>query len=169
MSQSAESPPPDRPDGLGRLTAEVRELADRLEIIGLLDRYAAAIDTKSWAGLDLVFTPDAVLDYSSVGGPVGVFPVVRGWLESVLTDVPLLQHYVSGAIIDIAGDEAHGRCNLFNPMGTADGDGVQVRAVGGLYHDRFVWTEKGWRIAHRRMERRWSVDLGRAVALPPGP
>ena len=35
-----------RSDELSRLTAEVRELADRLEIIGLLDRYAAAIDGK---------------------------------------------------------------------------------------------------------------------------
>jgi hypothetical protein len=146
--------------------ARLRALGDQSEIAGLLDRYAAAIDAKDWPALDGVFTPDAVLDYSSVGGPVGRYPEVRTWLATVLAPVPLLQHYVSGAVVSVDGDTARSTCNLFNPMGSPDGaGGVHVRLVGGRYHDDHVRTPDGWRIAARRMERRWSADLGTATAV----
>lgn len=151
---------------------ELRRLRDEVEISRLLDRYAAAIDAKDWVALDAVFTPDAHLDYSSVGGPSGPYPDVKAWLATVLAPVPLLQHYVSGALVTPDGDDpdtATTICNLFNPMGSPAGDGVFVRLVGGRYHDRVVRTADGWRIAHRRMERRWSADLGPATALPAEP
>jgi len=37
----------------------LQEMSDRLEIQALLARYAHAIDTRDWDGLDDVFTPDA--------------------------------------------------------------------------------------------------------------
>lgn len=152
------------------LAAQLRTLRDEVEIAHLLDRYAAAIDAKDWVALDTVFVPDAHLDYSSVGGPSAPYPEVRAWLVTVLAPVPLLQHHVSGAIVTrdpSDPDSATTMCNLFNPMGSPDGDGVFVRLVGGRYHDRVVRTERGWKIAHRRMERRWSADLGRATAVAP--
>ncbi|MEV5559052.1 nuclear transport factor 2 family protein [Nonomuraea wenchangensis] len=48
---------------------DARELADRLEIADLLARYTRAVDSGRWERLDEVFTADAVIDYSSAGGP----------------------------------------------------------------------------------------------------
>lgn len=151
------------------LARQFRELRDRVDIAELLDRYAAAIDAKDWGALDGVFTPDAHLDYTSPGGPAGPYPEVRAWLATVLAPVPLLQHYVSGAIVTLDPgdpDRARSICNLFNPMGSPAEGGVFIRLVGGRYHDRLARTPDGWRITDRRMERRWSADLGTATALP---
>jgi hypothetical protein len=155
-------------DALAELTVRYQELSDRREVTSLLDRYAAAIDAKDFAALDRVFTPDAHLDYSSVGGEKGPFPEVRDWLARVLAGVPLLHHYVSNVIVALDGDQATTRCNLFNPMGAPEGDGVFVRVVGGRYHDRHVRTPDGWRIADRRLEHLWSAPLGTATFAAPG-
>src|SRR3990172_4916311 len=50
------------------------ELADRLEIQGVLARYAWALDAREYNRLDDVFTPDAFLDYTTAGGLKGGFP-----------------------------------------------------------------------------------------------
>ena len=47
---------------------------DRFAIEDLLQRYTTAIDDKDWDLLDTVFAPDAVLDYTTSGGPKGSYP-----------------------------------------------------------------------------------------------
>jgi len=54
-------------------------IADRFEVAELLDRYAHAIDTWDWDLLATVFTPDAVVDFSSVGQYVEGEAKVRGF------------------------------------------------------------------------------------------
>ena len=47
---------------------DLQEISDRIEIQDLLSRYTDAIDRRDWDALDGVFTPDAFIDYTSVGG-----------------------------------------------------------------------------------------------------
>jgi SnoaL-like domain len=54
-----------------RMEMDLQGLHDRLEIHELLARYARGVDSRDWDLWKTVFTPDAVLDYSSVGIPVG--------------------------------------------------------------------------------------------------
>jgi hypothetical protein len=46
----------------------IQGLSDDVEIQALLTRYCTAVDSKQYAMLDTVFTPDAFIDYTSAGG-----------------------------------------------------------------------------------------------------
>jgi hypothetical protein len=135
-----------------------RALADRLAIEDQLVRYCRAIDAGEWDLLDAVFTPDAVLDYTSSGGIRGVFPDVKAWLASVLPRFAVRQHYVTNREIAIDGDVATSRAYLYNPMGTRRPDGgTDLFFTGGEYRDRWRRTPDGWRIVER-VETEWWRD-----------
>jgi len=135
----------------GPSEADLAELADRLAIQSLLVRYAWAIDTKDWALLDSVFTPDAFLDYSSnPGGAKGPYPEIRAWLEASLAYFPMTQHLVTNIDVVVDGDAATARTLVYNPMGAATREGpLHHFFLGGRYDDRLVRTAQGWRIAER--------------------
>jgi hypothetical protein len=135
----------------------LQAIADRLEIEEVLSRYAWAIDTKEFDGLDQVFTPDAFIDYESAGGIKGSYPEIKAWLASVLPHFPTYQHLVTNKHITIDGDTAVSRAAFYNPMGqpTKDG-GVSYFYVGGEYHDKLVRTADGWRITERIEQTKWA-------------
>ena len=60
---------------------DLQALHDKIEIRELLARYARGVDTKDWELWKSVFTPDATLDYSSAGAPVGSRDELAAWLE----------------------------------------------------------------------------------------
>ena len=141
-------------------------IADRLEIEEVLTRYAWALDTKQFDGLDDVFTPDAFVDYTSAGGIKGDYPEVKAWLAQVLPHFPAYQHLVTNKDITIDGDRATSRAGFYNPMGQATKDGaLSYFFVGGEYHDKLVRTDKGWRIAERVEKTIWTD--GNVPATPP--
>jgi hypothetical protein len=132
-------------------------LADRREIDDLLVRYATVVDSRIWDGLDQVFTQDAVLDYRSAGGIRGSLTEVRAWLANVLPVFRWTQHLVVNRAIELipGSDAASSRSVFQNPNG-AELDGKPwLFVVGGVYHDRLVRTDKGWRICHRVEETVW--------------
>ncbi|MGH3307414.1 MAG: nuclear transport factor 2 family protein, partial [Nocardioides sp.] len=73
---------------------DLQELSDRQEIVDLITRYTRAVDTRSWDDLDRVFTEDAVLDYSPVGGPSDVPAVVKPWIAQGLEGFDRYQHVI---------------------------------------------------------------------------
>nr|BFE77715.1 hypothetical protein GCM10020093_003160 [Planobispora longispora] len=79
-----------------------QEIADRLEIGDVLARYTHAIDTGDWGRLDLVFTPDAVIDYTA-GGIKGTRDEVRAWLAEVLSQWPGRQHLIGTTAVRFEG------------------------------------------------------------------
>ena len=52
----------------------LEEISDRFEIQQLLIDYSTAIDKRRFDDLDLVFTPDAYIDYRAMGGIDGRSP-----------------------------------------------------------------------------------------------
>ena len=46
----------------------LQEISDRMEIQELLFRYSDYLDRQEWEKLAGVFTPDAQIDYSEMGG-----------------------------------------------------------------------------------------------------
>lgn len=132
---------------------ELRLLADRLAIQDVLSRYSTAIDTKDFAMLDEVFTPDGVADYTASGGIRGTLPEIKDWLAAALSIFSVIQHLVTNVQVKIDGDEASTVCYLFNPLGYAiEGGKTEMLFCGGLYRDRFVRTPQGWRIRERVIE-----------------
>ncbi len=140
---------------------DLQEISDRLEIQELFARYSHAIDTMQWDLLDDVFTPDAHIDYSSMGGIAGTLAEQKAFLEATLPTIFQrgFQHMVSNTLFDIDGDTARTRTMLFNPMVIEDEK--HVLFCGLWYVDTLVRVDGAWRIRERVEDRGWSLDLKR--------
>ena len=126
----------------------LEEISDRFEIQQLLIDYSTAIDKRRFDDLDLVFTPDAYIDYRAMGGIDGQFPEVKAWLAQVLPNFPAYAHMLGNFDVRIDGDTASSRTICFNPM-VLGGDQNQILYCGLWYEDEFVRTPEGWRMSRR--------------------
>ena len=125
---------------------DLQELSDRQEIVDVITRYTRAVDTRSWDDLATVFTDDAVLDYSPVGGPVGPPAEVVPWLAHALAGFDRHQHLIGQVSIALGGDTARATAYFTNPMVALAPDGTETLwEVGGYYHHDLVRTPDGWR------------------------
>lgn len=125
---------------------DLQELSDRQEITDLITRYTRAVDTRAFADLAHVFTDDAVLDYSVVGGPVGPPAEVVPWIEQGLAGFDRFQHIIGQVEIVLEADEARATAYFTNPMVSIDPDGTETLwEVGGYYRHDLVRTAHGWR------------------------
>ena len=127
-------------------------LSDRFEIQDLLTDYCHAIDSRNFDALDLIFTEDAFIDYTAVGGAKGDLTETKAYLSKALSKFSGMQHMLGLPQIKLDGDTAKARTICFNPM-VLDRDGKpHVFFVGIWYVDDLVRTEHGWRIKHRAEE-----------------
>lgn len=135
---------------------DLAELCDRQEITDLITAYTRAVDQGRWEDLRAIFTEDAVLDYSSPGGPAGSLDEAIPFIRN-LEGFSSWQHLIGQVSIELDGHEARATAYFFNPM-TAPGpnDTVTVWLVGGYYHHRLVRTADGWRSRHMIDEIVWS-------------
>lgn len=140
----------------------LQEMSDRLEIQDLITRYAYAIDEQDWNALDRVFTPDAVIDYTDLGGAKGSLSETKAYLAQAMPTFPAFQHLSTTTRIDIDGDKARTKTILFNPMVMNHEGEERVFFIGLWYNDELVRTADGWRIKHRREQKCWSFNA------PPG-
>ena len=125
-----------------------RQLADRLAIRELAERYARAVDRRDWELARALFSDDAVLV-----GPrfelVGRDAILRG-LRSV-ERYRATFHAVTNQLVEIAGDEASGETyclasHLF------ERDGAARKLDWGIrYQDRYRRVDGAWRIARREL------------------
>lgn len=138
---------------------DIQRISDKLEIASVLNRYARAVDSKDWDLLRSLFTADAELDYSSIGGPAGDRDEVCDWLERSLALMPMTQalnhqhRSVTNIDADIDGDTATVRAMFYNPM--LFPGATETSACGGYYHHVMVRTETGWRSKRLREENLW--------------
>lgn len=122
-----------------------QELSDRYEIADLITRYTRAIDTARWDDLDALFTEDAVLDYSSVGGPAGDLSEAKPFIAN-LSGFERWQHLLGQVAIELEGDRASATAYFTNPMVARAPDGSEtLYEVGGYYHHDLIRTPDGWR------------------------
>lgn len=128
------------------------DFSDWLAITELKARYCRLLDTKDWDGYAALFTEDAVLDTTAAGG-YGVIegrasfvPMVRASLEQAET-----AHQVHSPEIDVDGDTAHVVWAMQDRVHMPDRG---MSFVGyGHYHERYVRTAEGWRIAFTALTR----------------
>ena len=138
------------------MSDEPASIADRLAIDDQLTRYSRAIDTGEWDLLDAIFTPDALLDYTSSGGMRGTFPEIKAWLATALPVFAMRQHFVTNREITITGDTATSHSYLYNPMGVRRTDGgLDLFFTGAIYRDHWTRTRDGWRITERVLQELW--------------
>lgn len=131
----------------------LQEMSDRLEIQELLNRYSHAVDDRDWDALDDIFTPDAQIDYTEVGGAKGSLTEIKTYLAHALDKFKSTQHLSATTKLDLDGDQAKARTILFNPMVIDHGGREHVFFVGVWYRDTLARTPKGWRITSRYEEK----------------
>jgi 3-phenylpropionate/cinnamic acid dioxygenase small subunit len=136
-----------------------QELSDRFEIQDLVFHYADLIDRKQIDQLRSdVFTADAHIDYSAMGGSVGDLEETITFLNASLTDelFPATQHLNANVQVELQGDTATGRVMCFNPMDMTVSEGsTQTFFLGLWYVDEYRRTDEGWRICRREEVKSW--------------
>lgn len=135
----------------------LQEISDRLEIQDVLARYSDAIDSRSWDVLDDLFTPDASIDYTCMGGIAGGLAEQKAFLAENVPAFPVSQHLAATSTFDIEGDTARVRTICFNPMVITDEK--HVLFCGLWYRDVFVRVDDRWRIKDRVQDRGFSLDV----------
>lgn len=144
----------------------MQEISDRLEIQDLLARYCDAVDRRDWEAFDRIFTPDAVIDYSALGGSSGDLATTKRFLADTMPMFAGFQHLIGSTVLDIAGDTARARTICHNPMLWRDDDDPAMFVCGLWYRDELVRTADGWRIRSRVEERSYIKNF--PAARPPG-
>lgn len=137
-----------------------QEMSDRFEIQDLLFHYADIIDRKAIDELRDVFTEDAHIDYSAYNGSVGDVETTIAFLKEALPAFPNSQHLNANIQIKVNGDEAEGRVMCFNPMemAMAEDQPTHVFMLGLWYVDKYLRTDKGWRIKERVEVKSWKFN-----------
>ena len=142
------------------MTMSIEEISDRLEIQDLFVRYTYALDTQDWDAFDDIFTPDALVDYSAMGGNVGDRAATKQYLRETMVMFPSYQHMTSSSTITVTGDTAEAKTICHNPMVMPLGDEkVQVFYCGLWYVDELVRTDAGWRIKSRVEEKSYVHNM----------
>lgn len=136
----------------------LQEISDRLEIQDLITRYVYAIDERDYDALDRVFTPDAVIDYTELGGAKGTREETKRYLADAMPAFPAFQHLSANTKLEIDGDSARAKTILFNPMMMNHEGQQRMFFVGLWYVDELVRTADGWRIRHRREQKCWDYN-----------
>ena len=126
---------------------------DRLAIIDLTIAYCWALDTRDWAALDNVFTPDA---YAELGLPVSHgIDAIKDRVSSALGMLDDSQHMVTNQQVILDGDTATCRTYLHAQHIRRAAPGGPNFIIAGRYEDSLVRTSAGWRIAQRRLVVMW--------------
>lgn len=136
---------------------EKDELRDRLDIETALRNYAYGLDERRWEAWDLVFTEDAVIDFTPMGGKRETPAAMRARLSKPDPAWLFAQHPLFNTIIELDGDQATAYSDYLVETGRrGDEEGELVRVSGGgSYVDTLRRTENGWRISVRQVSMKW--------------
>lgn len=122
---------------------------DRAAVIDTVNRYATALDSRDWALLDEVFTPDAVADFGA--GPLAGREALRKLVRRMLGGSGPSQHLLANHRVDLDGDAARCVCQVRAFSAGAGPAAGRSYEIFGEYRDQLVRTPEGWRIARREM------------------
>jgi hypothetical protein len=137
----------------------LQEISDRFEIQDLIYHYADTIDRRNFDELRNIFSTDALIDYSAVGGPIGKPEEIITFLKQALAAFKTYQHLNANLQITVNGDIGSGRVMCFNPQDLKLGKGKsQLFMLGLWYKDKYVRTKDGWRIHERVEEMSWHFN-----------
>jgi len=143
---------------------DIKEISDRLEIEKLVTDYATAVDSRNFYEFNNLFTQDAYIDYTAVGGISGNPQEIIVYLEDALDFFPNYQHFISNISLTINNNDASGRVMCFNPMQTKD---KNVFFLGLWYQDMYKKINEQWFITSRVEESSWSHNVPQSVNTEP--
>lgn len=136
------------PDRVVSLVARLSELADRLELGDLVNRYVVALDRADEPGYDdswyrTVFTEDVRFTF-----PIGVHRGVEGFAgfqRAAKARWARTHHLCGNEIIELDGDQARVRAHQVATHLHHGEDAGEPFVVSGYYDAHAVRTTHGWR------------------------
>ncbi|MFJ5922497.1 nuclear transport factor 2 family protein [Kitasatospora sp. NPDC092948] len=165
-------------EAFAALERQVRVLADRAEITGLIDGYLISLDTvprnggrfdDAWARR--YFTSDV-----RISTPVGEHRGIAGLAEAeqvTLGKFERTQHVGANYMIELDGDRAAVRWNAImthvHLAATQQARGEEPGGhfdVGGTFTGEAVRTSEGWRLRRLEVQAVWTTGRG-PLALTP--
>jgi 3-phenylpropionate/cinnamic acid dioxygenase small subunit len=130
---------------------DLRTLQDKQEIAELCYRYGLILDSRDWAGLAAVFTPDANAFYLDLP-PCHGYQAIEDTCRTALEPMSATQHLISNVVVRLAGDRAESTCYLQAQHVKGDDNLI----IAGRYDDQLIRTPDGWRIRERRLALIWT-------------
>jgi ketosteroid isomerase-like protein len=128
-------------------------VTDHDAILHALACYARGVDTRDFASVAALFTPDATIDYSVSGGAVLKAGEVAAWLGRSLAIFRMTQHHLGLPVITVEGATAATRVPVIATHVQQRKDGSESCAVlYGTYTHSWTRTDAGWRIRALRFE-----------------
>ncbi len=144
----------------------LQQVSDRFDIENLLVEYCHIIDQQLIDRLDDIFSEDAFIDYTAMGGIAGNREEIKAFLKQALPAFGATQHMIANQQIRLDGDRATGRIMCFNPMQLGGGEqAAPVFFLGLWYVDEYVRTPAGWRISRRVEEKSWVFNAPQGMGL----
>ncbi|WP_439030566.1 nuclear transport factor 2 family protein [Gordonia terrae] len=135
------------------------EHTDRVEIETALRTYAVALDERRFELWNEVFTEDAVIDFSPMGGRRETPAQMSARLGATDPGWVFAQHPLYNTVIEVDGDTASAHSEYGVETGRWAGDPADRILVrmsgGGSYRDTLRRTESGWRITERVISMKW--------------
>lgn len=120
----------------------------RLEVMDVVNRYAAAIDARDWDRLRSCFAPGAQLQLPKllIEGP----SAIAEFMAKAVAGRAWQQHLVGSHQIRVEGDRAWSTCALCATQVPVD-PAEPIVTTMGTYHDELRLTADGWKITHREL------------------
>ncbi|WP_026412216.1 nuclear transport factor 2 family protein [Actinomadura oligospora] len=141
------------------LTAEARltALADRAEIVTLLDRYARALDDRGFdlPALAALFTPDATVGRPADRDEHTGLTDISQFLTETMATFGTTQHIYANHLISVDGDKASFRLNSNGTFVLLDTE--QVYVAGSVITGTAVRTPYGWRLKSLTLTPAWDT------------
>jgi hypothetical protein len=140
---------------------------ERFAILELMYSWCYVIDNGRWPEYEGLFTPDAKLDFSSVGSEGSDPHTHLEFLEKKAWPATKTQHHHMGntVFLELSDDAARTRSTCVASIVMSDDS---FFSIGVYYHDRFTRTSDGWLFTERRCEKVFFNPPGDVAGLATG-
>jgi ketosteroid isomerase-like protein len=123
------------------------KLEDERAIEALIARYADAVNRRAAEDWEALWTRDGV--WSAFGQSFEGRDAVVGTWKAAMQGFRLVFHVIHSGVIELDGDNAHGRWSISEQLQSTNGTPGTLLA---LYHDDYRREREGWRFARRELE-----------------
>jgi ketosteroid isomerase-like protein len=121
------------------------EYRDRLDIIDVFNRYAAALDERRWDRLAELYTPDATAEQPA-GSPLLKGPeAIVAMISAAIDWLGPTHHLLSNYIVESNGDRAEASCYVRGYHAGRGEHADKFEETLGKLSAKLVRTPEGWR------------------------
>ena len=140
------------------MTDIINPLADKLEIIQLLNQFGMAIDLRNWDSFRDLFADSVVFDYSSIGEVAGTLKPeqIANTASNDLGGFQTTQHVITNHLVKLSGDTAVCKAQVRAMHLLPNEDFEPMLEIGGYYIAGLSRINSNWKIESWKFIILWS-------------